>query len=216
MNRLEEISKFIEKDSVIVDIGSDHGKLIKYLFDIKKIYKAYATEINYGPYLNCKNNTNEIDVEVFHTDGLINFERNVDAAIISGLGSNSMINIIDSSINKFKKMKYFVIQPMNKLQNIRRFLFENSFSIIREATILDNFYYNIMLVINKKQKEYDFILGMENNDYPLNYISYLKLERNKNVNILRGIKDHSKRKYFTDILDRIDSRIKNIEKNLYI
>ena len=46
--RLKTIAEFIEQDSIVFDVGADHGILENYLLDNNRVKKIYAIENKKG------------------------------------------------------------------------------------------------------------------------------------------------------------------------
>jgi len=96
--RLNFIASLIDKNTnILLDIGTDHGYLIKKAFDNGKIRKAIATDINELPLNNAKNNLTNYNVEFILTDGFKGVKSEFDLVVIAGMGGN--LNSIVASYN---------------------------------------------------------------------------------------------------------------------
>ena len=60
--RLEAISEMVSLSNVVADIGSDHALLPIALVLIGKVTRAYASEVNEGPYEATVKNIERYDV----------------------------------------------------------------------------------------------------------------------------------------------------------
>ncbi len=208
--RLKKIAGSISRGSVIVDIGSDHAYLLKYLFDEGIIDKSYATEIARGPYEICKKNLEPYNAQVFLTDGLQGFNEKVDTAVIAGMGGFTIIDIIKKSINKFRNINSIIIQPMQNIYELRVWLFDNNFRIVKEHYIFENKYYCILEIENGKSEEYDFLLGSNNVVCDEHYIAYLQNELRLRKNLKKKVPD-VKKKQLADEINRINIRINSLK-----
>ncbi len=204
--RLKKIADSISKGSVIVDIGSDHAYLLKYLFDNGIVEKSYATEIAKGPYEVCKKNLQGYDSEVFLMSGIKGFNEGVDTAVIAGMGAFTIIDILKDSIEKFRSIEKIILQPMQNIYDLRIWLFQNDFRIVKENYIFDNKHYCILEVQSGKSQEYDFLLGSENIVYDEEYKSYLKNELRLRENLVKKVPSERK-KHIMDEINRLSERI---------
>ena len=159
MNRINEIVKQIKKKKCIVaDIGSDHAFLALELLKLKIVNRIYNVEINQKPLNASINNTEEYAsskkvINVLN-DGLKNWkhEKYFDYVVISGMGGNTIVNIIkciDSDIT----IDNFVLIPNNKVDTLRKFLSKNNLYFEYEKTIREHdYYYQLIQVTKNKTK----------------------------------------------------------------
>src|SRR5690554_3511587 len=144
--RLDFIANLIDKNTnILLDIGTDHGYLIKKAFDNNKIKHAIATDINELPLNNAKNNLTNYEVDFVLTDGFKGVKQSFDLVVIAGMGGNLISNILKDAPNN-KDIKY-ILQANNKNDKLRIFLTENNFKITNEHIIEDKHYYVIMEVV---------------------------------------------------------------------
>lgn len=144
--RLDFIANLIDKNTnILLDIGTDHGYLIKKAFDNNKIKHAIATDINELPLNNAKNNLTNYEVDFVLTDGFKGVKQSFDLVVIAGMGGNLISNILKDAPNN-KDIKY-ILQANNKNDKLRIFLTENNFKITNEHIIDDKHYYVIMEVV---------------------------------------------------------------------
>lgn len=142
-NRLQLIADLIPKDSVIADIGTDHGYLPVYLVENGIIKKAIASDVNEGPVDNAKKTIEEEhveeNIEVRLGSGLSTIEErdNVDTVVIAGMGGTLIANLIDAEIEKVKKFDRLILQPMTTKIDLRKYLIYNGFEIISEHVAIE-------------------------------------------------------------------------------
>ena len=157
--RLKAVASFVEKESVIADIGTDHGYIPAYLINNSIINFAFAGDINSGPLDNARKtmqNEGISSVEFVLSDGLKNFaDKEFDEIIIAGMGGEMIASIIESSAWCKDKKYAFILQPMTKEDFLRRYLYENGFEIIKETLAAEkDKLYNIMkaVFVGKERK----------------------------------------------------------------
>lgn len=179
-NRLLTLATLVDENSIVADIGSDHGLLPIYLVLEKNVKKAYAIDNKSGPlkhavenieYYNLKN-----DVIPSLSDGLDDLSDDVNCVVIAGMGYFSIKKIIEKSIVKAQRLDSIIIQCNNHLDKLRIFLNERGYTIVEEKFLSEkNKDYNIIKVRHtgtvKKINPYVSEYLIQNNDKE--YIKFL-------------------------------------------
>ena len=100
-NKLLKIATLINIDDKVVDIGCDHGYLSIYLAKNKICNKIIASDINENALNNAIGNIEKErlnnKIKVIISDGLQNIDKDIDTAVIAGMGTNTILNIIKNS-----------------------------------------------------------------------------------------------------------------------
>lgn len=153
--RLKAIGDFVPDGSVLLDVGTDHALLIVYLFQTKKIKKAYGLDIAKKPLAkaqeNIMNHGLDKQVEVILSDGLKSFDKKADAFVMAGMGAETIWKIIEDYAFDLKDT--LILQANSKQAFLRQELSDNSFEIVDESFILDmNRNYTILKVRLRKEK----------------------------------------------------------------
>lgn len=136
--RAKEISRFIGKAGTLIDVGTDHAYIpIECLME-GICHNAMATDISMPSLRKASENIRRHNlsdrIETILSDGLKNVEITQSTAIvIAGLGSLSMIRIIENSKDKIKEDTVLVLQPASRSESLKKYLFENSFDITAES-----------------------------------------------------------------------------------
>ncbi|GMB10969.1 MAG: SAM-dependent methyltransferase [Candidatus Improbicoccus devescovinae] len=149
--RLLACANFI-KNSRIADIGSDHAKLPIWLAINFKIKLALACDISNLCIKRCSENIKKHNLgEIIKTrlsDGFENInEFEVDDIVISGLGGDIISRILGKCSWENKADKKFIIQPTSKIYELRRFLVNNGYKILKEIVVQERKrIYDIMLI----------------------------------------------------------------------
>lgn len=175
-NRISFIASLIKGDNnILIDIGTDHGYLIKEAFSLGKIKKAIATDINKEPLLNAKRNLKDLNVTFYQTDGFKNIKENYNKVVIAGMGANLISKILNDA--KTSKDITYYLQPNNKEKNLRKYLMDNNFKIVDEFVIFDKKYYVIIKAIRGSMNlsKEDLILGpiLKTKKESINYYKHL-------------------------------------------
>lgn len=189
--RLETIVNLCDQSKVTADIGCDHGLVTAELILQEKANKVISTEIS----PDCLNKAimlaNKINILPFvsfrECDGfkLITKYDKIDQAVIAGMGGKKIIDIISQ---RPKKLWNFVLQPMNDVIELRKYLLVNKFRFKVDKLIkIDDKYYNVMKVVKGKQKlsDLEIYFGFSNfrENSPVFY-EYLK-ENNQKLSSLK-------------------------------
>ncbi|QUH27524.1 tRNA (adenine(22)-N(1))-methyltransferase [Vallitalea guaymasensis] len=162
-NRLKAISDMVDNNSVIGDVGTDHGYIPIYLAKQHRIKHAIALDINKGPLEKAKKNIKEYNVENYVetrlSDGLKEMKENeVDTIIIAGMGGTLIERILDDGSNIVCSVHKLILSPHSDTQCIRKKIHELCFTITKEKLIKDEGkYYNIICAERGKEKKYDTI-----------------------------------------------------------
>lgn len=138
--RLKSVVNLVDKNSIPVDVGTDHCYVPIALIESGKCKEAIATELNSGPYkiaeqnIKAKGLSNNIDLRLgFGLDPIKPGE--VDTIIISGMGGNTIVEILKGAPKVVEKAHSFVFQPMTAEDELRRFLVKSNFKITEEQIV---------------------------------------------------------------------------------
>lgn len=152
--RLEAIYNMVSLSNVVADIGSDHALLPIALVQSGKVTRAYASEVNEGPYdMSVKNIekyglTNYISAVL--SDGISELEADVNCITICGMGGNLICDILDSNKDKLAHVNEIIIQPNNNEETARIWLVNNGYDIDDEVIVYeDNVYYEVIKAVKR-------------------------------------------------------------------
>lgn len=153
--RLQTIADLVDKNTVIADIGCDHGWLPIYLCLNNKIKKAYACDVAKMPLSKAQENVKKYNLDdnisFLLCDGLSKLNDDVDQVIIAGMGGHLIAKIIDESPYQYNT---YILQPNTHHEVVREQLVKSNYRIIDEKMIVDQ---KKTYVIIKAQKSNDII-----------------------------------------------------------
>jgi tRNA (adenine22-N1)-methyltransferase len=159
-NRLKAISKLVKDVKSIVDVGTDHGYIPIYLVKNNIIEFAIASDINKGPVDKAKKNVQDYalgnNISCRLGGGLTTVKpKEVEAAIIAGMGGNLIRDIIEESKEVFKNLSYAVLQPVQNPEVLREYIYKSGYTIIDETIVKDEdkYYEIIKIKYNNNKKE---------------------------------------------------------------
>lgn len=184
--RLLDITKHLDFTEKILDVGCDHGKLAIYLIQ-NNYYQTINISDNKQSALNYAiNNINKYNLKakiIYHLGEGIDFIDNldIDTLVISGLGTNTIINILShSNLNKINKL---IIQANNNHYLLRKKIIEYGFKLTNETVIKDNKHYYITMSFSRGKgalSRLELEFGIHNN------LEYLNNTLNKYYNLLNN------------------------------
>lgn len=191
--RLSALYDLIPQDSVLVDIGTDHGYLVIQAVKNNKVRHAYGLDIGVGPLNQAKQNVLhyglENNITLMLLDGLKGFNADANCYVIAGMGAETIYSIISNK--EFKEEDTILIQSNTKNPWLRKKLSEHGFSIKDEIFLVERnkpvFIMSVMLGSQKLTQE-EIILGpilmnLENEAYynylvdRLNHLEVIKQHR---------------------------------------
>lgn len=138
--RMSLIYNSVREGAFVCDVGTDHAIIPIELIKSGKCPQALVTDIS-APSLekgikNIEKSGLSSKIKAFLADGTLGvpiFEKG--DFIIAGMGGELIVKIIEQD-ERLKNNNYrFIIQPMTKPEEIRRYLFENGFKAINETKI---------------------------------------------------------------------------------
>lgn len=136
-SRIKSIMNFVRVGSFVADIGADHAYLSIELAKNHIATKIIATEKNIHPFNAANNNIHAAGlqnlIEMRLGDGLqvLNVGE-VDTICIAGMGGSLIQKILDDSPEIVHSARNLIIQPMNGVKKIRKWLADNNWTIIDE------------------------------------------------------------------------------------
>ncbi|AMB98846.1 hypothetical protein AWM75_02040 [Aerococcus urinaehominis] len=160
--RLEAVASFIDQDSRLADIGSDHAYLPCHLVLNKQINFAIAGEVVAGPLASAKKEIARWEladqVQARLGDGLavIQPEDQVDTITICGMGGALIVDILERGLadGKLQNQPKLILQPNLASDQVRSWLVEHDYKIVAED------------IIQEKGKIYEVIVAQAGHHEP--------------------------------------------------
>lgn len=213
--RLRVIGDLIPDNSFVLDIGCDHALLDIYIVKKNKNIKTIASDINKGPLEIAKENVKKYNLEnkinLKQENGLNAYEKGIDTIVLSGLGTTTIIDILNKRKEVLKNIKNLVISSNNDYYKLRKNITKLGFKIKEEKIVLDkNKYYPVILFVPgiEKYNYYELKYGpvlLEKRERV--YLDYLNTKKNKLIEIYNSLPN----KYLTKKL-KLKQEIKFIKK----
>jgi tRNA (adenine22-N1)-methyltransferase len=133
---LTAVAALIPAEGAVADIGADHGRLSVWLAAGGR--KAIAVDVS-GPSLRKASAL----VREYGVDGAVECrlgdglsclrDGEVSVAVMAGMGALTMIGILSEGLRMSRVPRDLVLQPMNAVETLRRWLHENGWGITAEG-----------------------------------------------------------------------------------
>ncbi len=149
--RLAQCCTLIPKDSIVADIGCDHGYLSIYLLKNGIAKQVIAADIGEQPLKSAMANARRFGVEdnirFYLSDGAMNIPRDFTHMVCAGMGADTMIHILENAPWLKNEQYALILQCQSKTPTLRKYLSDNGFCITQETVLKDGrFLYTIMEV----------------------------------------------------------------------
>ncbi len=135
--RLKLIADKIPVCNVVADIGTDHAYLPVYLIQNGRCQRSIASDVKPGPVQVANRNIAKYKlsdkIETRMGSGLDTLESSeADAVIIAGMGGTLLAELLEAGVQKASNADVLVLQPMNDLDIVRKWLYDHCFEIFDE------------------------------------------------------------------------------------
>lgn len=157
--RLRCAFEMLQGANTVADIGCDHGKLTAALLLDGGCARVVAGDIS----PDCLQKTREIvarfglqdKAEVRLGSGLtVLTPGECDAAAILGMGGELMIELLEASPKVTASMDKLVLQPMSGVEELRQWLYENSFHVQEDRLVnLGQRWYQLLSVCKAEESD---------------------------------------------------------------
>lgn len=172
--RLETIASLVDKDSKVIDIGTDHAYLPIYLYKENITYNITATDISSkvleSSLKTLKKYNLDTKIPLVLSDGFKNINESFATAIIAGMGTTTIINILENAIYLPNTL---IIETQNDYYILRKYLNSLGYKIDKEIVILEKGIYYVIIKyikgLDTLSKE-ELLFGKSNNKEYFNYL----------------------------------------------
>ena len=136
--RLRSAVDYVRRGAAIADIGTDHAYLPIFLLREGIAERAIACDIGRGPIDRARENIASAGlsdrISTLRTDGLHGVEPfHPDHILIFGMGGELIVKILSEAPWVHDASIRLILQPMSRVEVLRRYLWENGFSIVGET-----------------------------------------------------------------------------------
>lgn len=174
-DRLLAVAACVPQGAYLADVGTDHAYLPLYLAEKGILSGAVASDIHKGPLESADKNIREAGyaslIDTVLTDGLQGLEGYpITDIAIAGMGGLMIAGILEKAPFLRERHPRLILQPMQHIPDLRRYLGENGFAITKEtqATAEGKFYQIICAVYDGTVRTYtetELLLGRYNMEH---------------------------------------------------
>ena len=198
--RLKTVANFVlkSKSNAIIDVGCDHALLDIYLLQNNDSLRIIASDNKKAPLGNAKKNIEKYSflnkIELCLKDGIVDMDKNIDTVVISGMGMETIVDILNNGIDELKHVNRLILSSNNKYEDLRNKICKLGFYIKDEKIIYEYKKYYIVI---------EFVKGIKR---------YTKKELYFGPILLKN-KDELFKNYYSNIKFKKESIAKKIENN---
>lgn len=205
--RLITVADYVDIESIVADIGTDHAYIPIYLVKNKGIKKVIAMDVNLGPIEKAKKNIEaeqlSSHIETRLSNGLEKIQPGeVDTILISGMGGQLIVDILEAGKRVLEQTQQLIVQPQTELFKVRYKLHQLEFKIVNEKMVYEEGKYYVVIKAEKGKEVYKnelyYIFGkclIEDKDPVLK--AYLEENHTKKQEILHMLKERTDEKIMT-------------------
>lgn len=172
--RMVTLAKLGGKHRFSADIGTDHGYLAMHLVKAGLAEHVYAIDNKEGPASKARKNIAEENMSQYIScivadgfSGLANVQASElpGAVFIAGIGGMVTADIVARGMDIVSKIDRLILQPANREDATREFLYDQGFNILDEIVIEDAGRYFVIFVVDPKTKrqypkgQFDILYG---------------------------------------------------------
>jgi tRNA (adenine22-N1)-methyltransferase len=153
--RLMKVASFVEKNTILADIGSDHAYLPCYLVHNGVITQAIAGEVVKGPFESAQKQVKSegleqnINVRLGNGLAVIKEEDHVQTITIAGMGGPLIASILEAGKEKLTTAETLILQPNVHAKAIREWAIKEQWKIDQEAILEEHDKIYEVLVLKK-------------------------------------------------------------------
>lgn len=151
-NRLMACASMVRPGSPAADIGTDHGYLPVYLLTHGICPSVIAADVREMPLEAAKRSARRAGItegiSFCLSDGLANVPvKDIRTVICAGMGGDCILGILERAREVWTPEYQFILQPQSSVSDLRKWLGENGFLILREKLAQDGkFIYTVLEV----------------------------------------------------------------------
>ncbi len=191
--RLQLLSELVPDGAKLVDVGTDHGYLPVSLLQQGKIVRTIAADIGEDPLRHARRTAAEYEITAIDfrlCDGLQGvLPDETDTIVIAGMGGETIVSILNAS-PWARDGKMLLLQPMTKIEFLRRWLGENGYVFVKEKLVWDKgILYPVFVVRGGKKRlltDIEQYAGIAMDDDPL-YADYLTNQMSRLQKAIDGL-----------------------------
>jgi tRNA (adenine22-N1)-methyltransferase len=227
--RLAGVASFVPSGSVVADIGTDHAYLPIHLVTEKNCPKVIAIDKSVNNTKKAREKVSLFNlgykVDIRTGDGLSVLDEGdgVEVVVLAGMGGINICKILMAAGKDLRCFRRIILQPMDALPLVRRWLFAQGFYFFRERLAYEKGRYYEIIAVEKGKEIIREPIHLELGPYLLRgedplVIPWLEGKIKRYEGILQGLsgarcgKNRSRWKYFYHRCQIVREVLENISQ----
>lgn len=188
----------------VADIGTDHGYVPIWLVQKGVCPSALAMDVRKGPLERAEEHVEEVGlsgkIELRLSDGLAKLKAGeADTVVIAGMGGKLTCRILEQGRHVWENWsegkERLILSPQSEQDEVRHFLEEQGFLILREAMLTDEGKYYIVIEAARgtmrpgREQDYRFGADLIRKKDPV-LLAYLEKEEKMTRQVLAGLTEN--------------------------
>lgn len=162
--RLQAIADQVPPGARLADVGTDHAHLPIWLLQQGRIRAAVASDIREGPLARARENAARCGclerISLRLGAGLARVSpEECDTVSIAGMGGETIAGILQDAPWTAEGGRLLLLQPMTMAAELRRYLFQNGYDIVRESLCAEEHRRYVVLTVRGGGEKKDMPLG---------------------------------------------------------
>ncbi|MCC0648208.1 class I SAM-dependent methyltransferase [Clostridioides sp. ZZV15-6598] len=143
-DRLLKIASLVSDGKKIADVGTDHGYIPVYLLKEERVPFAVLADVNKGPLDNARkeviqnNLLEKVDLRLGSGIEVLEIGE-VEEVIIAGMGGILISELLEAKKEVAHSIEKLILQPMQAQEELRRYLLNNGYEILKEVLVREDF-----------------------------------------------------------------------------
>ena len=153
--RIKVIASYINVDDKVADIGCDQALLSEVL--AKRGINSVASDVKENIVFSAKERLKKLNlnsyIEFIVSDGLKKIPDNIDTLVLAGMGTYTILSILDYTKKKYKKI---ITISNNNHEILRNNMLEKGYKILNEEIIIERGKYYNLIIFEPGITSYDY------------------------------------------------------------
>ncbi len=146
---MESLRTLIPKNSILADIGTDHGYLPVLAVKDHTVKKAYACDVAPGPLSQAEEHIASAgyqdQITAVLSNGFEHVPMDASAAVIAGMGFYTARDILDAALERLPLLTDIIVQINSDVPLLREWISSHHYTIKKELSIFDRKFYTAVV-----------------------------------------------------------------------
>jgi tRNA (adenine22-N1)-methyltransferase len=155
--RLEQLAFMVDPSTTLVDIGSDHGLIPRWLVRNHHKGSIYATELSNDTFRSLHQSLKDEPIKVYQADGLKHLPNDVQTLLISGMGGQLIASFLQK-LPDYPQVQTVILGPQRDSYLVRTTLALQGFIIIDEVIVEEKHHFYPLIKARKHASSYELTM----------------------------------------------------------